>query len=112
VAEQLAPALAGDAGAAVTQSRALGMKQIDGMMAEGTQATMTIPAGVTGNVKPIVSTEETWTARELRVPLLVRTTHPFTGETVMRLRNLSRLDPPAALFAVPADYTVREIVRR
>jgi hypothetical protein len=112
VAEQLAPALAGDAGAAVTQSRALGTKQIDGMMAEGTQVTTTVPAGATGNVKPIVGTEETWTARELRVPVLVRMTHPFTGETVMRLRNLSRLDPPAALFAVPADYTVREIVRR
>jgi hypothetical protein len=30
----------------------------------------------------------------------------------MRVRNLYRLEPPMALFAVPADYTVREIVRR
>jgi hypothetical protein len=112
VAGQLAPALAGDAEAAVTRSRALGTKQIDGMTADGTQATTTIPAGAAGNVKPMVSTEETWIARDLRVPVLVKTSHPFTGDTVTRLRNLSRLEPPAALFAVPADYTVREIVRR
>jgi hypothetical protein len=38
--------------------------------------------------------------------------NPVTGESVTRVQNVSRLEPPTALFAVPADYTVREIVRR
>jgi hypothetical protein len=112
VAEQLAPALAGDATAAVTQSRSLGTKQIEGVTAEGTQTTATVPAGAAGNVKPMVSTTEMWLARDLLIPLEMRMTNPFMGESVMRVRNLSRLEPPTALFAVPADYTVREIVRR
>jgi hypothetical protein len=53
-----------------------------------------------------------WLARDLLIPLEMRMTNPFMGESVMRVRNLSRLEPPTALFAVPADYTVREIVRR
>jgi hypothetical protein len=112
VAEQLAPALAGDMAAATTQSRSLGTKQIEGMTAEGTHVTMTIPAGAVGNVRPMVGTEESWSARDLGVPVLVKLDNPFMGESVMRLQNISRLEPPTALFAVPADYTVREIVRR
>ena len=112
VAEQLAPALAGEMAAAATQSRSLGTKQIEGMRVEGTQVTMTIPAGAVGNIRPMVGTEDTWSARDLGVPVLVKTDNPFMGESVMRLQNVSRLEPPTALFAVPADYTVREIVRR
>jgi hypothetical protein len=110
VAEQLAPALA-VAGAA-TQSRSLGTKQIDGVTAEGALATVTVPAGAAGNVRPMVTTNETWYARDLRLELLARTNNPFLGDTVTRVQNVSRLEPPTALFAVPADYTVREIVRR
>lgn len=114
VAEQLAPALAG--GMASTKSRSdmrsLGTKQIDGMTADGTEVTVTVPAGAVGNVLPMVSTDETWRARDLRIDVLTKSDNPFSGESVIRLRNLSRLEPPTALFAVPADYTVREIVRR
>jgi hypothetical protein len=112
VAEQLAPALTGGVAAAVTQSRSLGTKQIEGMTAEGGLVTATVPAGAAGNVRPMVSTQETWFARDLGLAVLVKSDNPFAGESVMRVRNLSRLEPPAALFAVPADYTVREIVRR
>jgi hypothetical protein len=112
VAEQLAPALAGDATAAATQSRSLGTKQIEGVTATGTHTTVTVPAGANGNVKPMVSTTELWLARDLSIPLEMRMSNPFMGDSVMRVHNLSRLEPPTALFAVPADYTVRELVRR
>jgi hypothetical protein len=110
VAEQLAPAL--PAAGATTQSRSLGTKQIDGMTAEGSQATVTVPAGAAGNVRPMVTTNETWYARDLRLPVLTKMNNPVIGESVTRVQNVSRLEPPTALFAVPADYTVREIVRR
>ena len=112
VAEQLSPALAAGTAAATTQTRSLGTKQIDGMSAEGTQATMTTPTGAIGNVQPMVSTTETWTARDLRVPILLKTDDPFMGESVTRLQDISRLEPPTALFTVPADYTVRDVARR
>ena len=110
VAEQLAPAL--PAAGATTQSRSLGTKQIDGMTAEGSQATVTVPAGAAGNVRPMITTHETWYARDLRLPVLTKMNNPVTGESVTRVQNVSRLEPPTALFSVPADYTVREIVRR
>jgi hypothetical protein len=112
VAEHLAPALNVDAAGAVTQSRSLGTKQMEGVTAIGTHTTVTVPAGANGNVKPMINTTEIWMARDLWIPLEMRMSNPFLGDSVMRLQNLSRLEPPTALFAVPADYTVREIVRR
>ena len=112
VAEQLAPALNVDAAGTVAQSRSLGTKQIEGLTATGTHTTVTVPAGASGNVKPMISTTEVWIARDLWIPLEMRMSNPFMGDSVMRVRNLYRLEPPTALFAVPADYTVREIVRR
>ena len=112
VAEQLAPVLNADAAGTVAQSRSLGTKQIEGVTAIGTHTTVTVPAGAAGNVKPMINTTEMWMARDLWIPLEMRMSNPFIGDIVMRMRNLSRLEPPTALFAVPADYTVREIVRR
>lgn len=112
VVEKLSPALAAGMAAATTRTRSLGTKQIDGMSAEGTQATMTTPAGAIGNVLPMVSTTETWIARDLRVPVLLKIENPFTGESTTRLQDISRLEPPTALFTVPADYTVRDVARR
>jgi hypothetical protein len=112
VAEQLAPALTADASGTVTQSRSLGTKQIEGMTAHGAYTAVTVPAGAAGNVKPMVTTNEMWLVRDLGIPVEMTMTSPFMGESVMRLRNLSRLEPPTALFAVPADYTVRDVVRR
>jgi hypothetical protein len=85
---------------------------MEGVTAIGTHTTVTVPAGANGNVKPMINTTEIWMARDLWIPLEMRMSNPFLGDSVMRLQNLSRLEPPTALFAVPADYTVREIVRR
>jgi hypothetical protein len=112
VAGQLAPALSTDPSAAVVQSRSLGTKQVEGLTVDGTYTSTTVPAGAAGNVKPMVSTGEVWIARGLWIPVEMKMTTPIMGESVMRMQHISRLEPPAALFAVPADYTVREIVRR
>jgi hypothetical protein len=120
VAEQLAPALAGTAAEqAGTASmpeqqtkRALGTRQMEGVTVDGTLETTTIPAGTAGNTLPIVATVETWHARELKLDLYVKSTDPRYGDRVTRVRNLRRGSPPAGLFAVPADYQVREIARQ
>ena len=90
----------------VTQS--LGRRSIDGVMAEGTRTTSTIPAGAIGNFQAIEIVSERWFSPDLQMPVLISRNDPRTGETVYRLTNIVRAEPPADLFTVPLDYEVRE----
>lgn len=86
----------------------LGTQEIEGVQAQGTRTTETIPAGKIGNEKPIVITTERWYSPELQVDVLVKHSDPRMGEVVYQLTNISRAEPDASLFQVPADYTVEE----
>jgi hypothetical protein len=90
----------------VTQS--LGRRSIDGVMAEGTRTTSTIPAGAIGNFQAIEIVSERWFSPELQMPVLISRNDPRTGETIYRLTNVVRAEPPADLFMVPSDFEVRE----
>ena len=83
-------------------------KNIEGVMAEGKRVTRTIPAGAIGNEQPIVSVTEEWRSPELQVLVMTRTSDPRTGESTYRLLNITRAEPNASWFEVPADYTIRE----
>lgn len=97
---------AGDSSMLTTES--LGTQVIDGVSAEGTRTTRTIPAGRIGNEKPIVFVSEVWYSPDLQVVVMTRRSDPRFGETVYKLTNIQRTEPPASLFQVPADFTVRE----
>jgi hypothetical protein len=86
----------------------LGSKEIDGIKAQGKLLSYEIPAGEIGNRNPIVVSTETWFSPELQVTLLSRRSDPRVGERTYRLAGIRREEPPAALFAVPSDYTVKE----
>ena len=88
-------------------TRSLGRREFDGVKADGTQTTYTIPAGSVGNERAIVITSEQWFSPELQLVVFARTVDPRIGETTYRLANLKRAEPPAELFRVPADYRVR-----
>lgn len=92
-------------GKGVTTS--LGMKEFDGVKAEGKSTTWTIPAGEIGNRDPITVMSETWHSPELQVTVYSRHNDPRTGESVYRLANIRRGEPPADLFRVPEGYEVR-----
>jgi hypothetical protein len=87
----------------------LGTQVIEGLEARGERITRTIPAGAEGNDQPIQITLELWFSVERRLPLLRITNDPRYGETVTRLTNLVRDEPPAELFQVPPDYTIEEL---
>jgi hypothetical protein len=89
-------------------SEALGTRQILGLRAEGTRQTMTIPAGVFGNIGPIQVLTERWDSPELKIVLESRRTDPLLGDVTYRVTNLVRGEPGAALFAIPSDYTTVE----
>ena len=84
----------------------LGSRQVEGVTATGRRTRSTIPTGQIGNDRPIEITDERWVSADLR--LLVRSIHrdPRNSDVEYRLTNISRAEPPADLFQVPADYTV------
>jgi hypothetical protein len=86
----------------------LGTQSIEGVMAEGTRVTFTIPAGKIGNERPIVTVNERWYSPELQTIVLTKNSDPRMGETTYRLTNINRSEPDPSLFQVPADYTVDE----
>jgi hypothetical protein len=86
----------------------LGTQVIEGVQAEGTRSTFTIPAGQIGNERAIEIVDERWYSSELQVVVLTKHSDPRMGEHVYRLTNISRAEPAKALFEVPSDYTVTE----
>lgn len=89
-----------------TTTTSLGTQTINGVSAEGTRITRTIPAGEIGNQKPIVITIEKWYSPDLQETVMTKRSDPRMGETVFQLTNIQRTEPAATLFQVPADYTV------
>jgi hypothetical protein len=79
----------------------LGVRDFDGVKAEGKSTVWTIPAGEIGNRNPIQVTSETWYSPELQVTVMSRYNDPRTGESVYRLANIQRAEPPAELFKPP-----------
>jgi hypothetical protein len=86
----------------------LGVKDVGGVKAEGTQTIATIAAGEIGNEKPIQIVSEKWFSPELQAVVYSRHSDPRRGETIYRLNNIRRVAQPAELFAVPAGYTIKE----
>ncbi|HUY13632.1 MAG TPA: hypothetical protein VMX16_08385 [Terriglobia bacterium] len=92
---------------AETQTQPLGVQMMQGLEAQGTEETITIPADAVGNQKPIVSTTEKWYSPDLQTYVLIKRDDPRFGNTTFQLQNISRNEPPASLFQVPAGYTVQ-----
>jgi hypothetical protein len=106
------PRVAGAAGFSVANGQvnkeSLGTQTIEGVQAEGTRTTFTIPAGQIGNEQPIQVINERWYSPELQVVVMTRHSDPRTGEEVYKLTNINRSEPAHQLFEIPSDYTVKE----
>lgn len=88
------------------EPESLGRQVIEGIEAEGTRTTMTIPAGQIGNDLPINIVSEQWYSPELQLLIMTKHSDPRTGETIYRLTNINRAEPDRTLFEVPADYAL------
>ena len=84
----------------------LGRQSVEGVEAEGTRTTVTIPAGEFDNERPFVITHEEWYSPELKMIVQMRHVDPRFGETTFRLTNVSRGEQDASLFVPPAGYKV------
>lgn len=93
----------GGSGQPTTES--LGVKTIEGVTAEGTRVTRTIPAGAAGNANPIIITTERWYSPDLQLTVLETRTDPRFGTFTFQLTNIIRTEPDPTMFVVPSDYT-------
>ena len=86
----------------------LGTQTIEGVEAEGSRTTTTIPAGAIGNERAIEIVEERWYSPALQTVVMTRHKDPRAGENVYRLTNIDRSEPAHSLFEAPADYQIKE----
>lgn len=111
--ERIGPMLAGAFGDMKWASKAtvkdLGTREFDGIKAQGKLKSYEIPAGDIGNRNPIMVAAESWYAPDLQVTLLSKRSDPRSGERSWRMAGIKRDEPAAALFAVPSDYTVKDM---
>ena len=84
----------------------LGTETIGGVLAKGTRTTTIYPAGSFGNDRAVTVVRENWVSPELLVVVVIKVSDPRTGEFTSRLTNISRSEPDASLFQVPAGYEV------
>jgi hypothetical protein len=87
-------------------NESLGQRLIEGIEADGTRSTVTIPAGQIGNERPITIVSERWFSPALKVVVESRRSDPRFGETSYRLTGIVRAEPAPSLFEVPSDYKV------
>ena len=86
----------------------LGTQTIEGVEAEGTRTTATIPAGAIGNERAIEIVDERWYSPVLQTVVMTRHSDPRTGENTYRLTNIDRSEPAHTLFEAPTDYQIKE----
>ena len=91
-----------------TKTEKLGEREIEGVMAEGTRVTVSVPAGAMENSEPMEIVVERWYSPELKTAILVKRSDPRHGESIYRLTNLKRDEPAATLFVVPKDYKLSD----
>jgi hypothetical protein len=92
---------------AIMTTSSNGTATVNGVLATHTLVTEVIPAGAIGNAQPITTTRTTYVSPDLKLPVQIKTSDPRFGTTDMELTNISTGEPSAALFAVPAGYTVK-----
>jgi hypothetical protein len=84
----------------------LGKRIIEGVEADGTRSTITIPAGQIGNDRALDTVSERWFSNELKTVVMTTRKDPRMGESTYKLSNLRRGEPARILFEVPSDYKI------
>jgi len=90
------------------KTEALGKQMIEGVNADGTRFSTTLETGAVGNDRPIQMVNERWYSSELQTVIMTKHSDPRTGEEIFRLTNVSRTEPGADLFQVPANYQLQD----
>lgn len=90
----------------------LGSQMMEGVMADGTRITRTIPAGTIGNEHDLKIVSEIWYSKDLQMVVMSKHTDPRMGESTFKMTNITRTEPDATLFQVPAGFNTTTTGRR
>ncbi len=90
----------------LAKGEALGPQNIEGVIAEGTRNTESIPVGAIGNDRPIQVLTERWYSDQLKTMVMTKKSDPRTGEETFRLTNIRLGEPDPSLFAPPPNYQI------
>ena len=89
-----------------TTSEEIGTDTMEGLPVKGVRVTQTYATGALGNDRPLTTVTEYWYAAQLRINLLTKRTDPRYGMQTVRVTELERKEPDAALFAIGGEYKV------
>jgi hypothetical protein len=104
----LGTAIADGKWSAKSSTAPLGVRDFEGVRAEGKSTRYTIPAGEIGNKNAITVATESWYSPDLQATVYSKHSDPRSGETVYRMTNIKRGEPSASLFTVPEGYSIKE----
>ena len=88
----------------------LGAQNMEGVSATGTRFTHTIPAGQLGNDQPLQLVTERWYSSEIHMTVFLKRSDPMNGSKTLKVTDIRREEPDAAMFNIPADYAVQEMI--
>ena len=87
-----------------TSKENIGSDSIEGLVVRGVRISQTYPPGALGNDRPLTIVTESWYSEDLRINLLTKRTDPRYGVQTVRVTELARQEPDAALFAISDEY--------
>lgn len=94
-----------------TRQEDLGYRTIAGLQVHGVRVTQTLTAAESGTGREVTVTNEYWYSEALRLNLATKHNDPRSGSVTMTVTQIDRGEPSAALFGVPADYTMAGLVK-
>jgi hypothetical protein len=96
-----------------TRQEDLGYRTIAGLQVHGVRVTQTLTAAESGTGEEVTVTNEYWYSEALRLNLATKHNDPRSGKScvTMTVTQIERSEPSAALFGVPADYTMAGLAK-
>lgn len=86
----------------------LGTQDMLGFLVTGERMTRTYPAGAEHSDRPITVVTEIWRSPELGLVFLRKISDPRNADDEFRLTSFQQSEPDAAVFQIPAGYTVQD----
>jgi hypothetical protein len=83
-------------------------QMVNGILAQGTRTTETIPVGKIGNDRAISVVSERWYSNDLQMLVRSTSSDPRFGDSTYQLTSIVQTSPDPSLFQIPGDYTIRK----
>jgi hypothetical protein len=87
----------------------LGARNIQGLLAEGTRSSYTVPIGRDQNDKPYVVVHESWYSPKLKIVILETNDDSSSGNTRNELIEINLGEPDTKQYRPPADYVIHDV---